>query len=147
MKFETIRNTIKVKLFAAAVLAVGLFASTGYAQTDYSGRFTLPAEVHWGRTVLPAGQYSIRMEPFGVTAKVMSADGKIAFFTPIGLRNLSKKGAAGLTVLVSGNNRTVLSLNLPERDISLVYHPVSPAERELLAKTDQPAPVPIIAAK
>src|ERR1700740_753100 len=137
MKFETIRIVIKVKLLAAAMLAAGLFASAGYAQTTFSGKFTLPYEVQWGKTVLPAGQYFINMPAAGATAIVQSEDGKVAFHTPIPIRNRSEKGTASLKVLARGNDRIVLSLNLPECGLSLVYRPATAAERELLAKADR----------
>lgn len=147
MKFETIRSVIKVKLFAAAMLAAGLCASTGYAQTNFSGKFTLPYEVQWGKSVLPAGQYFITMNPMRPTAIVQSADGKIAFYTPIPTQSTSEKGTTALKVLARGNERIVLSLNLPERGLSLVYRPTTAAERELLAKADHESTVPLTAAK
>jgi hypothetical protein len=144
MKFEAIRNVIKVRLFAAAMLAAGLFASAGYAQTSFSGKFTLSNEVRWGKNVLPAGQYTINMGAVSATAMVQSRDGKIAFYTPIPIKNRSEKGPAALTVLVHGNERIVRSLNLPERGLSLVYRPTTPAEREMLAKADHATAVPLI---
>ena len=147
MKFETIRSVIKVKLLGAAMLAAGLFASTGYAQTEFSGKFTMPYEVQWGKNVLPAGHYSISMHAVGATAIVQSEDGKIAFHTPIAIRNRNEKGTTALKVLARGNDRIVLSLNLPERGLSLVYRPATAAERELLAKADHESTVPLTAAR
>src|SRR5215469_8920712 len=147
MKFETIRNFIKVRLFTAAVLATGLFASAGYAQTDFSGKFTLPYEVQWGKNVLPAGQYSIRMDAACASATVQSRDGKIAFYTPIPIKSRSDKGPTALYVLAKGNERIVLSLNLPEHGVSLVYHPTTPAEREMIAKADHESTVPLTSAR
>ena len=146
MKFETIRSVIKVKLFGAAMLAAGLFASAGYAQTTFSGKFTLPYEVQWGKTMLPAGQYFISMHAAGATAMVQSEDGKIAFYTPIPIRNRNEKGTTALKVLARGNERIVLSLNLPEHGLSLVYRPTTAAERELLAKADHQSTVLLTAA-
>lgn len=145
MKFEAIRNVIKVRLFAAAILAAGLFASAGYAQTGFSGKFTLSHEVRWGKNVLPAGQYTINMG-VSATAMVQSRDGKIAFYTPIPIKNRSEKGPAALTVLVHGNERIVRSLNLPEHGLCLVYRPTTPAEREMLAEADHATAVPLITA-
>jgi len=147
MKFETIRSVIKVKLLAAAMLAAGLCASAGYAQTDVSGKFTLPYEVQWGKNVLPAGPYFISMHAFGATAIVQSEDGKVAFYTPIPIRNRSEKGTAALKVLARGNERIVLSLNLPEHGLSLAYSPTTAAEREMLAKADHESTVPLTAAR
>lgn len=147
MKFETIRSVIKIKLFAAAMLAAVLFASAGYAQTTFSGKFTLPYEVQWGKTVLPAGQYFISMHAAGATAMVQSEDGKISFYTPIPIQNRSEKGTTALKVLARGNQRIILSLNLPDRGLSLVYRPSTAAERELLAKADHESTVPLTAAR
>jgi hypothetical protein len=147
MKFETIRSVIKVKLFAAAMLAAGLFASAGYAQTTFSGKFTLPYEVQWGKNVLPAGQYFISMHAVGATAIVQSEDGKIAFYTPIPIQGHKEKGKTALKVLARGNDRIVLSLNLPERGLSLVYRPTTAAERELIARADRESTVPLTTAK
>jgi hypothetical protein len=147
MKFETIRNVIKVRLFAAAVLAVGLFASAGYAQTTFSGKFTLSHEVHWGKNVLPAGQYSISMDAVGATARVQSTDGKLAFYTPIPIKDGSDKGVTALSVLAYGNERFVRSLNLPERGLCLIYRPATAAEREMLAKADHVTTVPLTTAR
>jgi hypothetical protein len=147
MKFETIRSFIKVKLFAAAMLAAGLCASAGYAQTDFAGKFTLPHEVQWGKSVLPAGRYFISMHGGGTTAIVQSEDGKIALYTPIPIQDRAEKGATALKVLVRGNQRMVLSLNLPERRVCLIYRPTTAAERELIAKADHESTVPLTAAK
>jgi hypothetical protein len=147
MKFETIRSVIKVKLLAAAMLAAGLFASAGYAQTEFSGKFTLPYEVQWGKNVIPPGQYFISMHAAGAAAMVQSEDGKIAFYTPIPIQDRKEKGTTALKVLARGNARIVLSLNLPERGLSLVYRPATAAERELLAKADHESTVPLTAAR
>jgi hypothetical protein len=41
----------------------------------------------------------------------------------------------------------VLSLNLPERRVCLIYRPTTAAERELIAKADHESAVPLTAAK
>lgn len=147
MKFETIRNAIKVRLIAAAVLAAGLCASAGYAQTGFAGKFTLPYEVQWGGKALPAGQYVITMHSVRPTAIVQSTDGKIAFYTPIPIQDRAEKGATALKVLVRGHQRMVLSLNLPERGVRLVYRPTTAAERELIAQADHESTVPLTTAQ
>jgi hypothetical protein len=147
MKFETVRSVIKVRLLAAAMLAAGLFAAAGYAQTTFSGKFTLPYEAQWGKKVLPPGPYFITMHAAGATAIVQSEDGKVSFYTPIPIQNRSEKGTASLKVLARGNERIVLSLNLPQQGVSLVYRPTTAAERELIAKADHEFTVPLASAK
>ena len=41
-----------------AALALGALATAGKTQNIYQGKFTLPAETHWGGAPLPAGDYT-----------------------------------------------------------------------------------------
>jgi hypothetical protein len=145
MKARTIRHAIEVKVLAVVLLAACAFAAGVNAQT-FAARFTLPFEVHWGKNVLPAGEYSISMDSPSNVALVRSRNGKTAFHTSIPIRANSDKGATALLVMVRGNERSVRSLNLPGRGVSLIYQPATSAEREMLAKADQVKTVPVITA-
>jgi len=48
------------KLGLTAV-AFGILAGAGSAVTVYQGKFTLPIEVRWGSSTLPAGEYTFEM--------------------------------------------------------------------------------------
>jgi hypothetical protein len=144
MTIETVRTLIKARLVAAAVLVVSLCAAAGYAQPSFAGRFTLPYEVNWGKTVLRAGNYQIIIDQAERTTTVESADGKIRFFTTIPIPQDSKGGTTGLIVVLHGNERFVRALNLPHNGMSLVYQPATPAEREMLAKADGVDTVPLL---
>lgn len=120
------------------------FAGTANAQTTPAAKFDLPFEVHWGKTVLPPGQYTISMNSATNIVFVQSTHGQTAFFTSIPTRENSSKGAAAMLVTVRGKERTVRSLNLPARGISLIYQPATSAEREILAKADKVEAVPLI---
>jgi hypothetical protein len=146
MKIVTMRHATKIGLFAAVVFATCAFAASANAQS-ISAKFNLPYEVHWGKTVLPAGAYTISMDSLGNPALVRSATGKTAFFAPIPVKDDSHKGATALFVLVRGNQRVVRSLNLPEHGISLIYQPATSAEREMLTKADQIDAVPVTSAR
>jgi hypothetical protein len=50
---------------ALAVLALGILAGDGNATTAYQGKFTLPFEVYWAGSTLPAGDYTFEMESQG----------------------------------------------------------------------------------
>jgi hypothetical protein len=145
MKAKTIRHAIEVRMFAVVLLATCAFAAGANAQT-VAARFTLPFEVHWGKNVLPAGEYSISMDSVSNVAIVRSRNGKTVFNTPIPIRANSDKGPTALVVMVRGNERSVRSLNLPARGVSLIYQPATSAEREMLAKADQIKTVPVIPA-
>src|SRR5713226_2091842 len=131
MLFKTMRHGIQARFFAAVVLASCWVPVTAMAQsTSLTAKFTLPYEVHWGKHVLPAGEYSISMDSVSPAALVRATNGKTAFFTSIPVKTDSEKGATALFVMVRGNERIVRSLNLPKRGISLIYQPATSAERE-----------------
>ncbi len=70
----------KATFFTVAILAACALAGAANAQpATFSGKFTLPYEVHWGKTVLPAGDYSITMDRLDSAAIVRSASGKAHF--------------------------------------------------------------------
>ncbi|HSZ20916.1 MAG TPA: hypothetical protein VK770_14065 [Candidatus Acidoferrum sp.] len=145
MNAKTIRQRIEVRLFTAVLLATFAFAAAANAQT-FSATFTLPFEAHWGKNVLPPGNYRITMNPLTNVALIRSVDGKTAGFTPIPITASSNKGATALSVMVRGNQRLVRSLNLPAHGITLIYVPATSAEREILAQADQVKAVPVVMA-
>jgi hypothetical protein len=146
MKAKTIRRAMELRLFAVFLLATSAFAVAANAQ-PFSGNFTLPFETHWGKNVLPAGDYTINLNSLTNVAVVRSADGKTARFTPIPITTSSDKGPTALLVMVRGNERIVRSLNLPANGISLIYVPATAAEREMLAKAAEVQAVPVITAR
>jgi hypothetical protein len=150
MKMTTMRT--KVQLFVAVILTAGLCVAWANAQSGsgfliYSGNFTLPHEVHWGKAVLPAGEYSIRMDSSRSPALVRSKDGKTTAFTPMPITNDGNKGPAALLIAARGDDREVLYLNLPAIGSSLVYKRLTQAEREVTAKMEQVQVAPAKAAR
>src|SRR5207245_5192055 len=129
----------------------GLFAACANAQSGsgvliYRGNSTLPHETHWGRAMLPAGEYSISFDSNRTPALVRSKDGKTSVFTPMPITNDGNKGPATLLIAARGDNREVLALNLPAIGSSLVYKRLTPAEREVTAKMEQVQVAPAKAA-
>jgi hypothetical protein len=57
---KSTRGLKSVRILLLAVLAAGLSASLASAQ-EYEGKFTLPFVASWGMPVLPAGDYSFRV--------------------------------------------------------------------------------------
>jgi hypothetical protein len=145
MKAQTIRHAIEVRLFSVVLLATCAFAPAVIPQT-MAANFNLPFEVHWGRNVLPAGEYTISMDSLANVGLVRSANGNTVCFTPVPTKAHSQKGATTLLVMVRGNEHFVRPLNLPSRGVSLIYAPATSAEREMLAKADQVQTVQVITA-
>jgi hypothetical protein len=129
------------------VLTTLISVAGANAQAVFTGNFTLPHAVRWGQTMLPAGDYSIHFSSFHSPATIHSMDGKIAAFVLMGNRQDSENGPSSMTIVIRGNERRVASLNLPQSGISLVYTPMTKAERETLAKAKQVESVPLVAAK
>jgi hypothetical protein len=91
----------------------------------YRGRFTLPYEVRWGRTVLPAGDYLLRFQDIGLRVFVMirgTKSGKEIGF-PVPLADSYAKGTSALLIADEGNRRVVHSLRVPELGKVFVYDP------------------------
>ena len=146
MKTKTIHYATATLLLV--VLTTLISVAGANAQAVFAGNFTLPHAVRWGQTMLPAGDYSIRISSFNSpAATIHSMDGKIAAFVLMGTRQDGENGPSSLTIVTRGNERTVASLNLPQSGVSLVYTPMTTAERETLAKAKQVETIPLVAAK
>ena len=145
MKTKTTHNAKATMLLVvfALISVAGASAQTGV----FSGKFTLPYQVRWGDAMLPAGDYSIRFSSIHSPATIHSMDGKVSAYVFTARSQDSEKGPSSLTIVTRGNERRVASMNLPEARVSLVYSPLTNAERESLAKGNQIQSVPLVAAK
>ena len=135
------------KRFLSVLVVTCALAGAVYAQPTFVGKFTLPYEVHWGQAVLPAGEYSIRMDSAAAAAKVTSTDGSRTIYTQFPMFADSDKGSTHLTITTMGNERKVRSLNAPDLGKLIIFAPLSKSEREELAKAGQSTNVPVVTAK
>jgi hypothetical protein len=142
---EAIQYPTSWRLVLGILCAISTFAAAAYAQPSFAGKFTLPYEVHWGQSVLPAGDYTIRMGPTG-PAVIRSADGARALFTRIPAVADSEKGSAHLTITSTGSERTVRSLNMPGLGKMVIFAPPTKAEREA-AKAGHADTISVVSAK
>ena len=112
------------KTLVLVVGALCLSAGLASAQSAMKGEFTLPSEIHWGRAVLPAGQYSfdltstrapevIRVRGEGVNVMLMAQ--------AVGDRPIPTDSA--LVLVRHGDSSVVRSLRLAPLGISLYYAP------------------------
>jgi len=137
---------VALKLLLAVVIATCAFAAAANAQPSFTGKFTLPHEVRWGLATLPAGEYSIRMDPSGPVV-VRATKGDMAVFIKPPIVADSEQGGRYMIITTQGNERTVRSLNLPELGKSVIFAPLNKSEREVLAKTHQIETPPVVTAK
>ncbi len=69
------------RAFSVALLAgaLGIGASLANAQGNYKGTFNLPVEAHWGLAVLPAGQYTVSIDPVYMPSVIqVRGEGQVA---------------------------------------------------------------------
>jgi hypothetical protein len=141
------RASTSLKLLLGLLMATVVFTAAANAQPIFVGKFTLAYEVHWGQAVLPAGQYSIRMDSVAGPAKIMRASGNWTVYTQSPITADSEKGGAYLMLTTLGNERRVRSMNLPALGKSVIFSPLTRSEREELAKGGQINTLPVVTAK
>jgi hypothetical protein len=137
MVVKNIRNFVVLFSIVAAAVAVN-------AQTTLHGKFQLASETRWGKAVLPAGEYSLRIdsaqEPIRLI--IQAQNGKTATMAFAESSVDATPGGSYLFITGSGADRMVRSLNLPQLGRSLIYEPLTKRERETLyTKVSQTVPV------
>ena len=142
-----ILHPTSLKTFLAALVAICAFTLAANAQVSFAGKFTLPYEVHWGRAVLPAGQYSIQMNSVAGPAMIVSANGSRTVYTQFPTLADSDTGGQRLTITNLGNERKVRTMNLPELRKLVIFAPLTRNEREAIAKAGQTNSVPVVTAE
>jgi hypothetical protein len=136
-----------VKLILGVLIATCVFTAAANAQPSFEGKFTLPYEVQWNHAVLPAGEYSIRMDSKGSPAVVRSMSSDNLAFTATPIIADGEKGGTFLTVTIYGRARRVRSLNLSAKGQSLIFDPLTKTEREMYAKAGRIDAVPVVTAQ
>jgi hypothetical protein len=135
-----------LRLLGILTLAICAFAGAANAQS-VMGKVTLPYEVHWGTAILPAGEYTISMDSLHTATLVQSANSNISFYTRMPVAQDSTKGPASLLITSFQGEHRIRSMNLPEFGRSLIYEPLTKAEREQIAKAGGAQAVPVITAR
>jgi len=104
-------------------LALVLSASVGKSQVEgYKGTFTLPFEVSWGGTTLPAGDYTLRVDSVSAPQFIrVDGEGKSAFILagshdPSAISNHSQ-----LVLAQTAHGYAVRSLEVAEYGVSLDF--------------------------
>jgi hypothetical protein len=144
---KSTRTLKSVRILLLAVLAAALSASLASAQ-DYEGKFTLPFEARWGKAVLPAGNYSFRVNPSQDPCVVSVSHGRqiVAFILTSATSKGEVAGSSALIAVRSAGSYRIRALRLAERGVVPEYNPPK-AERQIVAQ--QPVlfqRVPVIAA-
>ena len=131
-----------------AVLLLGLLSSTAVPMAAHAdsvtGRFTLTSEAHWGRTVLPPGEYtySISAEDVMPIVIVRSVRGDIgAFVFPTSISDAHRGDMDKLVLEKTNVGMVVTSLYVKDKGVVLHYR----VPKEMI-ETAAKAPEPKLAA-
>jgi hypothetical protein len=131
---KSTRSLKSVRILLLAVLAAGLSAGLASAK-EYEVKFTLPFEASWGKAVLPAGDYSFRVNPSRDSCITLVGQGRRG--VALIMANSATRGeVAGSTALIavrSGGSYRIRALRLAEAGAVLEYMPPK-AERQILAQ-------------
>lgn len=140
------RSLAITKMFLVALVMTLLFIGRGQAQgtdTVYRGTFTLTQQIHWGKSVLRPGHYTMTITSSGSPAivKVQNEDTGEAFRVVTSVHEETTTGSSALFLQAKNGQPTVRSLSLPQIGMVLIYEPALSREPVLEARASQAVPV------
>lgn len=148
---KAIRILTVGQLLAVALLTSFLFASVAGAQSIvYQGKFTLPYEVRWSGSTLPAGDYLIEIKSKGspIIALVRSTSGKSTVtYVMNSSIDTDPKGQNALLITARNGKNIVHSLAITDLGVVLVYDPGLAHEKPSVEEAQAEHSVPLVSAK
>ena len=133
MNFTMINKT-KAFMFATALLAACFFGSPANAQSDFQGKFTLQHETHWGKAVLPAGDYVVAVTHDNMAPMLVIRDANsrhVVAYESIDVREGNANQESRLLISAQGNQQFVHVLRIAELGEAFVYSYPTALGREL----------------
>jgi len=142
------RYSAKVSVFLGLVVAACLVAAAAHADSLFRGKFQLTNQVRWGETVLPPGEYSLRMD--SVTHSIIvsdASDGKLVARVAARIDSQRDSGASELLIAVRGGQRAVSALHIAGLgELYQTAHPF-PTHGRFAEEARQTETVPVLVAK
>jgi len=139
------------KVLAGALLASFLFATTAHAQAiAFQAKFTLPYEVQWSGSTIPAGDYVLKIRSTGspMIALIRSASGKpVVTYVMNGSIDTNPNGQNALLITTRRGKNIVHSLALADLGVVLVYDPSLAHEKPSVEEAQAKHFVPLVSAK
>ena len=145
------KNSSVLGLLTLGLLAALLCACVANAAPSFQGKFTLPNEVRWGKAMLPAGDYLLRVDHVNAATLVTIQEAKSRNTVAIVLSTISdgnkniEEGSA-LLIGTRGGQSVVHSLRLAELGMVLVYDPSLARARKEIEEAHNNQAVPVTAA-
>jgi hypothetical protein len=139
------RSILQATFFLAAMAASVILASAARAQNVLVGKFTLTSPVSWGKSTLPPGTYSIRIDSTAspIMAFISRDDSTSSF--AIWVKSIAtqdyRNGSNALRLKVRKGALVVHSLVLADLNRELLYEPSAAQESVEEARVDPSVPV------
>lgn len=133
-----------LRSFSLAVIAFGVlaaFPAASHAQTMV-GKFTLPHEAHWGRAVLPAGDYTVHTESVNSPTRLIiqkSSGETKAFVMPAAISQVNRAGKSELALVETDAGSFVSSMYLNDPGVEFSF--ITPKAKDNSVAGLQPAGV------
>jgi len=133
-------------LLVAALLTSLFFVGSARAQGQspaYVGKFTLTYQIHWGKSVLQPGNYTITIKSSGnpSIASIRNAEGDAVTLVMSGARSGNTNGMNALFMKEKDGQLRVHSLALADLGMVLIYDPSLTRETVQEARVSHTIPV------
>jgi hypothetical protein len=136
---KSIRRFAQVQVLLLSLLSSTVVPMTAHAD-EVRGAFTLTAETHWGKAVLPAGYYTftVATQSSLPTLLIRSANGaKAAFIAAASETSTAEKTPNAITIKTIDGVQVITELHV--NDAGLVLHYETPASETASAtRTAEP---------
>lgn len=139
----------RMTLFATVLLAICTFARSASAQTQFQGRCTLLYAAHWGKAVLPVGDFLLTFTRMDGVAMLLVQDAKSGRYVanePVNITEESTKSGSALLIGTRAGQRIVHSIRIAELGQVFVYDPAL-AHGHTVEEVHNTQAVPVSAAK
>jgi hypothetical protein len=135
------RTALVVASLLTSVFSVGTARAQG--PPAYAGTFTLTNQIHWGKTALQPGTYTIIIKSTAdpVIASIRNAEGDAVCFVMSRYRSEKTNGVNALLIKEKEGQLKVHSLALADLGIVLIYDPGLPREAVQEARASHSVPV------
>lgn len=137
-------STVLLALFLVCLLTVtGVHAQS--RRPIYVGKFTLTQQVHWGKTTLNPGSYTLTIESMGspVIVSIRNSEGATVSHFMTAARGDDPTGTNALLIKEKSGYFEVYALALADRKIILTYDRDLAKEAIQEARVSQAVPVVI----
>jgi len=119
-------NSIRKVAYAAVLTLSALnFAPSLASAQDAGGAFTLSHEVHWQRTVVPAGNYKFTIEPRGpaelLTLRKVGGNGAIFLMLVTDVEESHNADLSRLVMVSRSGESFVKQMQLPQFGVTLQF--------------------------